>query len=101
MLKIRLQIIGRKNQPLFRLVVVPIEKKPKGKVKEILGWYNPRSKEGSFKKERINYWYSKGAKVSDTAWNLLIHKGILKGKKRSVRIRAKKQGEERLMKNEK
>lgn len=90
MLKIRLQRVGRKNQPLFRLVVIPSERKPKGKVKEVLGWYNPKSKEGNFKGERIVYWQKQGAQCSDTAWNLLVRKRVIKGKKRQIKIRGKK-----------
>ena len=79
MLKIRLQRVGKKNAPSYRVVLAEHTAPPQGKFQEILGFYNPRKKEKSFKKERIEHWLSKGAQLSPTVHNLLVDEGILKG----------------------
>jgi small subunit ribosomal protein S16 len=81
MLKIRLQRIGKKNTPHFRLVLTEKSSPVKSKALEILGHYNPREKDRAFKKERILHWVSMGAQVSDTAFNLLHNENILEGQK--------------------
>ncbi len=57
---------------------------------EVLGSYDPHSKKEALKAERIKYWVSQGAQVSDTAYNLFVSKGVLKGEKRKVKLPAKK-----------
>jgi small subunit ribosomal protein S16 len=85
MLVIRLQRTGRKNQPSYRVIVSPKGRGgPKGKPVEYLGWFNPLKKTLEFKKERILYWLSQGAKTSATLHNLLIKLGIITGKKIAV-----------------
>lgn len=84
MLVIRFQRVGRRNDPAFRLVVVERRSKPKSGAQEILGSYHPKTKIAVLNSERIVYWISKGADVSATARNLLISKGVIKGKKIAV-----------------
>jgi small subunit ribosomal protein S16 len=85
MLKIRLQRIGRKNDPAFRVVVTESSRGPKsGNHIELLGSYNPRQSTSRFDAERIKYWISKGAQVSGTIHNLLITEKIIEGKKVNV-----------------
>lgn len=85
MLKIRLQRIGRKNDPSFRAVLTDSKNSTKsGKFLEIVGTYNPKAGETSFKTERIQYWISKGAKLSDTMHNFMVHQKVIEGKKRNV-----------------
>lgn len=85
MLKIRLQRIGRKNDPAFRVVLTDSKNAAKsGKFLEVIGTYNPKSGETSFQEDRINYWVSEGAQVSDTVHNFLVDKGVVKGKKKNV-----------------
>lgn len=81
MLIMRFQRIGRKNDPAFRVVVTERRSKPRSGGVEILGSYHPKTKELVLKNERILYWLSQGAKASPTVHNLLISKGIIKGKK--------------------
>ena len=81
MLKIRLQKIGKKNAPSYRVVLIEHTSKPQGKFIELLGTYNSRLKQKNFKKERIDYWITKGAKVSPTVFNLLVDEKIIKEKK--------------------
>lgn len=81
MLKIRLSRVGKRNKAQFRVTVADGRRAPAGKFIEILGHYNPHTKEKVFKNERIGYWISKGAKPSATVHNFLIDAGIIKGEK--------------------
>ena len=73
---IRLQRIGKRGQAYFRVVVVEHTKKPKGEYLELLGTYNPHEKVLKVKKDRIEYWISKGAQASPTVNNLLVNHKI-------------------------
>ena len=85
MLKIRLQRIGRKNDPSFRIVVTDSRQGPKsGKYVELLGSYSPRQRTINIKGDRVLHWISNSAQVSGTVHNILIKEDILKGKKINV-----------------
>lgn len=85
MLKIRLQRTGRSNSPSYRVVVTEHTNGPKsGRATEVLGSYNPKTKERVLNTERILHWLSKGAQASGTMHNMLISAGIIKGKKINV-----------------
>ena len=85
MLKIRLQRIGRKNDPAFRAVLTDSRNSTKsGKFLEILGTYNPHSGIPQFETERIRHWMSQGAKLSDTMHNFLVEAKVIEGKKINV-----------------
>ncbi len=73
MLKIRLSQTGTKNKKKYRILAVEEGKKRDGQAVEILGYYNPIVKpaELSIKKERIEYWVSQGAQVTDAVKRLL------------------------------
>lgn len=73
---IRLQRIGKRGQAYFRVIVVEHTKKPQGEYLELLGTYNPHEKVLKVKKDRIEYWMSKGAQVSPTVNNLLVNQKI-------------------------
>ncbi|MFA6158467.1 MAG: 30S ribosomal protein S16 [Candidatus Paceibacterota bacterium] len=82
MLKIRLQRVGRVNVPTFRVVLTDSKNSTKsGKFLEILGTYDPVHDVKEVKADRIKHWMSKGAQVSDTLHNFLIHKKLISGKK--------------------
>lgn len=82
MLKIRLQRVGRKHDPSFRVVVTDSRfAAQSGKALEVLGSYNPRFDNPTLKEDRIKEWIGKGAQVSDTVHNILVGAGIIKGKK--------------------
>jgi len=81
MLRIRLSRGGKRNKAQFRITVADGHRAPSGKFIEILGHYNPHTKEKVFKKERIEHWISKGAQPSATVHNLLVDAGIVKGEK--------------------
>lgn len=90
MLMIRMSRVGKKKYPLYRIVIQEKSKDPWGKALEILGNYNPHSKELNVKKERIEHWMSVGAKLSATVNNLLITKEVIKGEKMKAAKLSKK-----------
>lgn len=99
MLKIRLQRVGRKHEPVFRIVLTDSHNSTKsGRFLEVLGAYDARHKENAqFEGDRIKHWISKGAKLSDTLHNLLVTKKVIEGKKINVlpkKSPIKKEGEE-------
>lgn len=98
MLTIRLQRVGRTNDPSFRVVAVESKRGPQtGNYLEMLGSYDARTDRAELKTERIKHWLSMGAQTSDTVHNLLVSKKIIDGKKINVLPRKsppKKEGEE-------
>lgn len=85
MLKIRLQRVGRKHEPIFRVVLTDSKNSTKsGRLKEILGSYDPRKTVDLLKVDRIKYWLDKGALPSGTAHNLLVTHKIMDAKKINV-----------------
>ncbi len=82
MLVMRFQRIGKKGQAYFRIVLTEHTKKPLGEFLELLGSYDPHKKDLKVKKERIEYWLSKGVQASPTVHNLLINKKIISGDKK-------------------
>ena len=95
MLTIRLTRKGKKNQPFFRVVVIDKRKSSKGgRSVEDLGYVDPLTKRKSLKKERVQYWISKGAQPSESIHNLLVSEKIIEGKKIHVsKFSKKKQAE--------
>lgn len=82
MITIRLQRVGRRNDPAHRVVVQDSRKSPKsGRVIEILGSYNPRGSEATVNTERASYWVAQGAHISGTVHNILVDQGVVAGKK--------------------
>ncbi len=91
MLTIRFTRKGKKNQPFFRMVVCDKRNSAKaGKSLEILGNYNPITKEKGVKKERLEHWLKVGAQPSDRVHNFLISEGVIKGDKVPVHSKSKK-----------
>lgn len=94
MLTIRLQRLGKKNAPTYRLVLAEKGRDTQGRNLELLGTFNPRAKENGFvpNTDRIKYWLEKGAQPSDTLHNLFLQSGIISGekKKKAVYISAKR-----------
>lgn len=76
MLKIRLKRIGKKNHPLYRIVVTEHSKSVFGKYIEKLGNYNPFTKELTLNKEKTLEWLNKGVRPSNTVAKLLEKLGI-------------------------
>lgn len=94
MLAIRLAPRGKKHHITYRLVVSEKTKDMFGDYLEDLGNYDPHPKESTmnFKKERIQYWLSKGAQASPTVHNLLVEAKVIDDKKLRVwKAKAKKE----------
>jgi small subunit ribosomal protein S16 len=65
--KIRLARFGRKKRPFYRIVVTDSRKRRDSGFKEVVGYYNPLTEPSTVKMDldRVNYWLSVGAKMSD------------------------------------
>lgn len=64
---IRLTRMGRKKKPFYRVVVTDSRKRRDGGWIESIGYYNPLLKPALIKidTERLSYWKSVGAKMSE------------------------------------
>ncbi len=64
---VRLTRMGRKKKPFYRIVVTDSRKRRDGGWIESIGYYNPMTQpaELKFDEERLAYWKSVGAKLSD------------------------------------
>jgi small subunit ribosomal protein S16 len=89
--KIRLRRVGRKKQPMYRIVVADSRSPRDGKFIEIVGQYAPRTGEQALnlKSERVNYWLDNGAQPTDTVRSLLRRAGVLKAR-HEQRVAAKR-----------
>ncbi len=78
MLAIRLQRLGRKAYPVYRLAVQQAQKHPSsGKVVAYVGSYNPHTKETKLNVELIQKYLDNGAQPTDRVVKLLKEvKGI-------------------------
>jgi small subunit ribosomal protein S16 len=72
-LMIRLSRVGARKQPYYRVVVIDKERARNGRSVEVVGTYNPRTATTSIdlKRDRIDYWLSKGAQASERVQKLL------------------------------
>ena len=78
MLKIRLQRVGRKHEPSFRLVLTDSKNSTKsGRFLEVLGSYDPRKNIDAINAERVRHWLSQGAGLTGTVHNLLVTHKII------------------------
>jgi small subunit ribosomal protein S16 len=83
MVRIRLRRIGRKNAPVYRIVVADSQSPRDGKFIEIIGQYSPRQSDAqslAVNTDRANYWLDVGAQPSDTVRSLLRRAGVLKAR---------------------
>ena len=78
--KIRLQRVGAKKQPFYRVVAVDSRKKRDGEVIELLGQYQPIVDGSKFvvNEEKVLRWLGLGAQPSDTILRFLKKSGIWK-----------------------
>ena len=71
MVSIRLARSGAKKRPFYHLVAADSRRARGGRYIERLGFYNPLSVEGTEEQridiERVDYWISVGAQLSDRA----------------------------------
>ncbi len=71
MVKIRLKKMGRKKLPVYKIVVADAKSKRDGKAIDILGTYNPKSKELQLDVEKVKEWLSKGAQPTPRVASLI------------------------------
>jgi small subunit ribosomal protein S16 len=91
MLRIRLSRGGKKDEPVYKIVVAEKTKPVKGKFIEKVGSYNPVLKVNTLNTDRIKYWISVGAQPSRTVHNLLVREGVLDAPKLKVAKQKKKE----------
>ncbi|MCF7816019.1 MAG: 30S ribosomal protein S16 [Candidatus Pacebacteria bacterium] len=78
----RLQRIGRKNNPAYRVVVTDSRNAAKrGTSVDVIGSYDPKAGKFQIDGEKAKHWISHGVQVSDTVHNFLISEKIIEGKK--------------------
>jgi small subunit ribosomal protein S16 len=70
---IRLARVGARKQPHYRIVVIEKDRARNGRSVEVVGTYNPRTNPASvdLKRDRIDYWTSNGAQLSERVSKLL------------------------------
>jgi small subunit ribosomal protein S16 len=66
-LMIRLSRVGARKKPYYRIVVIEKDRARDGRSIEVVGTYNPRTNPATvdLKRDRVDYWTSKGAQLSD------------------------------------
>ncbi len=71
--KIRMTRTGANKDIAYRVVATDSRCPRDGKNLEVIGWYDPKHKGANFslKMDRIEYWKSQGAQVSDTVKSLI------------------------------
>lgn len=79
MVKIRLRRIGKKKQPIYRIVVADSRSARTGKYIESLGNYNPLVDPPliTVNESRLFSWLKNGAQMTDTVRSLLKRKGLM------------------------
>lgn len=75
MLMIRLSRRGAPKKPIYRIVVIEKDRARDGRSLEVLGTYNPRTTPATVdvKRDRLDYWVSKGARMSDRMNKLMAN----------------------------
>jgi small subunit ribosomal protein S16 len=76
--KLRLRRMGKKKQPIYKMVASDSRSPRDGKFLEAVGFYNPLTKPHTLelKEDRILYWLNVGAQPTHTVKSLLRQKGI-------------------------
>jgi len=79
MVKIRLNRMGAKKKPFYRIVVADSRSPRDGRFIEIVGTYDPTQKEAAIKvdEEKVIDWIKKGAQPTDTVRSILKKQGVM------------------------
>jgi small subunit ribosomal protein S16 len=77
--KLRLRRMGKKKQPIYKVVAADSRSPRDGKFIEAIGLYNPKTDPATveIKEARAMYWLGVGAQPTDTVKNLLSQQGII------------------------
>ncbi len=78
MVKLRLRRIGKKKQPVYKIVAAHSESPRDGKFIEAVGTYDPRQNPTmiEFNEVRVFHWLKRGAQATDKVLNLMKTKGL-------------------------
>ncbi len=70
---LRLYRLGKKNNPSYRVVAIDKRDKRNGSYIEVVGFYDPMIEPHrlELKKDRLEYWMSRGAQISEGLRKLL------------------------------
>jgi small subunit ribosomal protein S16 len=76
--KLRLRRMGKKKQPIYKIVAADSRSPRDGKFLESIGLYNPLTNPHTvnIKEDRALYWLNNGAQPTETVKSLLRQKGI-------------------------
>ena len=76
--KLRLRRMGKKKQPIYKIVAADARSPRDGRFLEMVGLYNPLTKPHTVdvKEDRVLYWLNNGALPTHTVKSLLRQKGI-------------------------
>jgi small subunit ribosomal protein S16 len=71
--------MGKKKQPVYKVVAADSRSPRDGKFIEAIGLYNPKTDPATvnIKEDRAIYWLNVGAQPTDTVKNLLSNQGII------------------------
>lgn len=77
--KLRLRRMGKKKQPVYKVVAADVRSPRDGKFIEAIGLYNPKASPAvmDIQEDRALYWLGVGAQPTETVKNILSKKGIL------------------------
>ena len=70
--------MGKKKQPMYKIVAVDSRVKRDGRFIDAVGLYNPRTNPMTItlKEDRVFHWLERGAQPTDTVKNLFSRKGL-------------------------
>ena len=75
--KLRLTRLGAKKKPVYRIVASDSRRPRDGQYLEIVGTYNPKTKDVKINEEVAMKWLNTGALPTDTVKNLFKTEGIM------------------------
>lgn len=77
--KLRLRRMGKKKQPIYKIVAVDSRSPRDGKFLEAVGIYGPKATPHKLEivEDRVLYWLGVGAQPTDTVKSLLRQKGVI------------------------
>ena len=93
MLAIKLQRIGKKHQPSYRVVVAERRSKLGAPPVEDLGSYDPFAKKTMVNADRVRHWIKMGAQPTASMHNLLVNEKVIEGAKMKIKMSIKKKEE--------
>ena len=79
MVRIRLRRVGRRNRPIYRVVVADSRSPRDGRFIETIGHYNPLTDPATvdINEEKALKWLNCGAQPTETVYSLLRKLGIM------------------------